>query len=75
MILSQVSHLMGIVIGSIHICPEILLNGTKILNNPDLNGKMPCLKKGDFKMVESGAIVEHLEKTYPEPSLTVEGMI
>ena len=40
MILSQVSHLMVIVIGSIHIYPEILLNGTKILKNQDLNGKM-----------------------------------
>ena len=35
---------------------------------------MPCLRQGDFKMVESGAIVEHLEKTHPNPSLTIEGM-
>ena len=23
-----------------------------LLNDPDLNGKMPCLKKGDFKLVK-----------------------
>lgn len=35
---------------------------------------MPCLKKGDFTMVESGAIVDHLESTHPEPKLMVDGM-
>ncbi len=41
-----------------------------LLSDAALGGKMPCLRKGDFKMVESGAIVEHLEKTHPEPTLT-----
>ena len=45
-----------------------------LLNDPDLNGKMPCLRQGDLKMIESGAIVDYLEKTYPDPSLTTEGM-
>jgi len=40
----------------------------------DLDGKMPCLRQGDFKMVESSAIVEHLEKKFPDPSLEVEEM-
>lgn len=35
---------------------------------------MPCIREGDFKMVESGAIAEHLEKSHPEPSLSIDGM-
>lgn len=40
----------------------------------ELEGKMPCLKQGNLKMVESGTIAEYLEKTYPEPSLSIENM-
>ena len=33
---------------------------------------MPCLRKEELKMVESGAIVEYLEKEYPEPPLSLQ---
>ena len=35
---------------------------------------MPCLRNGDFKLIESGAIAEYLENTHPEPTLTVNNM-
>lgn len=41
-----------------------------LTNDPKLDGKMPCLRKGDFKLVESSTIVEYLEAAYPEPSLS-----
>ena len=40
----------------------------------EFNGKMPCLRSGDIKIVESGDITEYLEKTYPEPSLSVPNL-
>ena len=40
----------------------------------EMNGKMPCLKNGDFKITESMDIVKHIEKTYPEPSLTIDNL-
>ena len=49
--------------------PDWLLNDTKC------NGKMPCFKEGDLKIVESGVIVNHLEKIHPDPSLKVEGNV
>ena len=35
-----------------------------LLNDPDLNGKMPCLKKDDFKLVSSSSL-QHFVSNFP----------
>ena len=40
----------------------------------ELNGKMPCLRMEDLKLTESGEIAKYLEKTYPEPTLSVPNL-
>ena len=40
----------------------------------ELKGKMPCLRIGDLKIVESSEIANYLEKTYAEPSLSVPNL-
>lgn len=40
----------------------------------ELNGKMPCLRIDDLKLTESGEIAKYLEKTYPEPSLSIPNL-